>query len=73
MERNDSPIDTSVAMLRNATARSGARKHISASSLDALGSHIAFQRMRMQSWFAIINGRKDTVGPILSLGSSFGD
>ena len=55
-------------MLRNATARSGARKHISASSLDALGctycvpEHENAELVCNFQWM-----RKDSVGPYLSL------
>ena len=51
-------------MLRNATARSGARKHISASSLDALESTYCVpenenaELVCNHQWM-----RKDSVGP----------
>ena len=57
MERNDTPIDTKgVCAVRSVfVARSGARKHISPSSVAACsGVHIVFQRIRIQSWFAIL-------------------
>ena len=61
MERNDSPIDTS-------TAIAGHRCHkMERASISMLlhwllwNVHIVFQRMRMQSRFAIFNGCERTV------------
>ena len=61
-------------MLRNATVRSGARKHISASSLAAL--ECTYCSPENENAELVCNHqwmRKDSVGPILSLGCSFGD
>ena len=66
MERKDSPIDTSVAIAGHRCYEMQLRAPERASISVLLhwmlwDAHIAFQRMRMQSWFAIINGRERTV------------
>ena len=78
MERNDSPIDTSTAIAGHRCHKMELRA-LERASISVLlhwllwNAHIVFQRMRMQSRFAIFNGCERTVGPILSLGSSLGD
>ena len=78
MERNDSPIDTSTAIAGHRCHKMELRA-LERASISVLlhwllwNAHIVFQRMRMQSRFAILNGCERTVGPILSLGSSLGD
>ena len=66
MERNDSPIDTSVAIAghRCYEMQLCGSEHASISVLLhwlLWNAHIVCQRMRMQSWFAIINGCERTV------------
>ena len=73
MEKNDSPIDTSMAIAGHRCHKMELRAPERASISVLLhwllwNAHIVFQRMRMQSWFAIINGCERTVyGPMLSL------
>ena len=79
MERNDSPIDASTAIAGHRCHKMELRAPERASISVLLhwllwNAHIVSQRMRMQRWFAIINGCERTVyGPMLSLGCSFGD
>ena len=65
MERNDSPIDTSMARAghrcHKMELRAPERASISVLLRLLWNAYIVFQRMRMQSRFAIFNGCERTV------------